>query len=77
MALVLTNNDILLWVLRKIPESTVSANKVVMTKRETKIENVVIIPKRINGVKEPNVKLKKPIAVVNEVKNTGLPISIS
>ena len=77
MALVLTNNDILLWVLRKIPESTVSANKVVMTKRETKIENVVIIPKRINGVKEPNVKLKKPIAVVNEVKNAGLPISIS
>ena len=77
MALVLTNNDILLWVLRKIPESTVSANNVVMTKRETKIENVVIIPKRINGVKEPNVKLKKPIAVVNEVKNTGLPISIS
>ena len=77
MALVLTNNDILLWVLRKIPESTVSANNVMMTKRETKIENVVIIPKRINGVKEPNVKLKKPIAVVNEVKNTGLPISIS
>ena len=77
MALVLTNNDILLWVLRKIPESTVSANNVMMTKRETKIENVVIIPKRINGVKEPNVKLKKPIAVVNEVKKTGLPISIS
>ena len=34
-------------------------------------------PKRINGVKDPNVKLKNPIAVVNEVKKTGLPISIS
>ena len=66
-----------LFVLRKILESTVNANNVVITKREIKIESVVIRPKRINGVKEPNVKLKKPIAVVNEVKNTGLPISIS
>ena len=77
ISLVFTNNDKSLLVLRKIPESTVSANKVIITKSETNIENVVITPKRINGVKEPNVKLKKPMAVVNEVKKTGLPISIN
>ena len=48
-----------------------------LTKSDKKIDNVVITPNRINGVKEPNVKLKNPIAVVNEVKNTGLPISKS
>ena len=45
-----------------------------MIKRQIKIDKVVIIPNLINGSKEPKVKLKKPIAVVNEVKNTGLPI---
>ena len=72
-----TNNDISLLVLRKIPESIIRANKVTITKSETKIENVVITPNLINGVKDPKVKLKNPIAVVNDVKKTGLPISIS
>ena len=77
MLLILTNNDISLLALLKMPESTVSANNVTITKSETKIENVVITPKRINGEKDPNVKLKNPIDVVNDVKKTGLPISIS
>ena len=77
MLLILTNNDISLLALLKMPESTVSANKVTITKSETKIENVVITPKRINGEKDPNVKLKNPSDVVNDVKKTGLPISIS
>ena len=71
------NNETYVLLARKTPESTVSANRVTITKSETKIENVVITPNRINGVKDPNVKLKKPIAVVNDVKKTGLPISIS
>ena len=61
----------------KILNSIINAKSVTITKSDKKIDNVVITPNRINGVKEPNVKLKNPIAVVNEVKKTGLPISKS
>ena len=41
------------------------------------IDNVVTTSNLINGSNEPNVKLKNPIAVVNEVRKTGLPILIN
>ena len=45
-----------------------------MTNRVINIDRVVITPNLISGSNEPKVKLKKPIAVVKDVKKTGLPI---
>ena len=49
------------------------AYKVIITKRQIKIEKVVTTPNLVRGSKEPNAKLKKPIAVVTEVRKTGIP----
>ena len=35
---------------------------------------MVIIPNLVNGITSEKIKLKKPIAVVIEVKKTGTPI---
>ena len=45
-----------------------------ITNRDTKIVIVVITPNLNNGIKDENIKLKKPIAVVKDVIKTGIPI---
>jgi hypothetical protein len=43
-------------------------------KRDTIIPNVVMKPKRVIGRTSEKQKLRKPIAVVKEVRPTGTPI---
>ena len=54
-----------------------SAKNVTITNKAINIDRVVITPNLISGSNEPNVKLKKPIAVVKDVKKTGFPIFLS
>ena len=58
-------------------KSIINAKKVTIINNETKIDKVVTIPNLVKGSNEPKVKLKNPIAVVKEVKKTGLPIKIN
>jgi hypothetical protein len=45
-----------------------------ITNKEMKIVIVVITPNLNKGIKDENIKLKNPIAVVRDVINTGIPI---
>ena len=44
-----------------------------ITNKEIKIVIVVITPNLNKGIKDENIKLKNPIAVVSDVINTGIP----
>ena len=55
-------------------KSIINEYNITITNKEIKIVIVVITPNLNKGIKDENIKLKNPIAVVSDVINTGTPI---
>jgi len=55
-------------------KSIINEYNITITNKEIKIVIVVIKPNLNKGIKDENIKLKNPIAVVSDVINTGIPI---
>ena len=55
-------------------KSIINEYNMTITNKEIKIVIVVIKPNLNKGIKDENIKLKNPIAVVSDVINTGIPI---